>query len=36
MPKFAKSYMYLGMTLNKLEDFPNACYAFERAIEIEM
>ena len=31
---FAHSYMYLGTTLSKLEDFDNACIAYERAIEM--
>ena len=27
--------MYLGITLNKLDDFESACQAFEKALEIE-
>jgi Bardet-Biedl syndrome 4 protein len=27
--------MYLGITLNKLGDFDNACGAFKKAIELE-
>jgi Bardet-Biedl syndrome 4 protein len=27
--------MYLGITLNKLDDFENACQAFEKALELE-
>ena len=34
-PDFASSYMYLGITLSKLEDFSNACAAYEKAIELE-
>ncbi len=34
-PNFANSYMYLGISLNKLEDYENSCSAFERALEIE-
>lgn len=30
---YASSYMYLGITLNRLGDFENACGAFEKAIE---
>jgi len=26
--------MYLGITLNKLDDFESACQAFEKALEI--
>lgn len=32
---FSNSYMYLGITLNKLNDFESACQAFEKALEIE-
>ena len=32
---FASSYMYLGITLTKLDDFENACAAYEKAIELE-
>ena len=34
-PDFAHSYMYLGLSLSRLEDFENACLAYERAIELE-
>ena len=27
--------MYLGITLNKLDDFESACQAFEKALEIQ-
>lgn len=27
--------MYLGITLDKLNDFKSACQAFERALELE-
>ena len=27
--------MYLGITLNKLNDFESACQAFEKALEID-
>lgn len=27
--------MYLGITLNRLNDFESACQAFEKALEIE-
>lgn len=32
---FPSSYMYLAITLNRLEDFENACSAYEKAIEME-
>jgi len=32
---FSNSYMYLGITLNKLDDFESACQAFEKAIQLE-
>ena len=32
---FASSYMYLGITLARLEDFENACAAYEKAIRME-
>ena len=32
---FSNSYMYLGITLNALEDFESACQAFEKALELE-
>lgn len=31
----AHLYMYLGLCLNRLEDFPNACMAMERAVDLE-
>ncbi len=34
-PDFASSYMYLGMTLGRLDDFDNACAAFAKAIELD-
>lgn len=34
-PDFASSYMYLGITLSRLEDFDNACAAYEKATEME-
>ena len=34
-PDFASSYMYLAVTLGRLDDFENACSAFEKAIEME-
>ncbi|KAF0980452.1 hypothetical protein FDP41_013666 [Naegleria fowleri] len=34
-PNFASTYMYLGITLNRLDDFENACSAYEKAIEME-
>ena len=34
-PNFANSYMYLGISLNKLDDYENSCSAFERALEVE-
>ena len=32
---FASSYMYLAVTLVRLEDFDNACQAYEKALEID-
>ena len=32
---FSNSYMYLGITLDKLDDFESACQAFEKALEIQ-
>lgn len=32
---FAASYMYLAVTLARLDDFPNACSAYEKAIDME-
>jgi len=34
-PDFPSSYMYLAVTLNRLDDFENACAAYEKAIEME-
>jgi tetratricopeptide (TPR) repeat protein len=34
-PDFANSYMYLGITLSRLDDFENACSAYEKALEME-
>ena len=34
-PDFPSSYMYLGITLNRLDDFENACAAYEKAIDME-
>jgi len=34
-PDFSNSYMYLAITLNKLNDFESACAAFAKAIEME-
>jgi Bardet-Biedl syndrome 4 protein len=34
-PDFASSYMYLAITLNRLDDFDNACSAYEKAIGME-
>ncbi|TMW64964.1 hypothetical protein Poli38472_009131 [Pythium oligandrum] len=34
-PDFPSSYMYLAITLGRLDDFENACSAFEKAIEME-
>lgn len=32
---FSNSYMYLGITLDKLNDFESACQSFEKALELE-
>lgn len=32
---FSNTYMYLGITLDKLNDFESACQAFERALQME-
>lgn len=32
---FASSYMYLGICLSRLDDFENACSAYEKAIHME-
>lgn len=34
-PEFSSSYMYLGVTLARLDDFENACCAYEKALELE-
>ena len=34
-PDFGNSYMYLGLTLNRLKDFDSACQAFAKALELE-
>lgn len=34
-PDFASSYMYLGITLARLEDIDNACSAYDKALTIE-
>ena len=34
-PDFASSYMYLAITLNRLDDFENACAAYDKAIAME-
>jgi Bardet-Biedl syndrome 4 protein len=34
-PDFASSYMYLAITLSRLDDFENACSAYEKAIDME-
>jgi Bardet-Biedl syndrome 4 protein len=34
-PDFGNSYMYLGLTLNRLNDFDSACQAFAKALELE-
>lgn len=34
-PDFPSSYMYLGITLNRLDDSENACAAYEKAIDME-
>ena len=34
-PDFASAYMYLGVTLVRLNDFENACQAYEKALEID-
>merc|ERR1711988_1953726 len=34
-PDFASSYMYLAITLNRLDDFENACSAYEKALEMD-
>ena len=34
-PDFPSSYMHLGITLNRLDDFENACAAYEKAIDMD-
>lgn len=34
-PDFAHSYMYLAITLSRLDDFDNACAAYEKAIQMD-
>lgn len=34
-PNFAMTYMYIGITFNRLDDFENSCQAFNKAIEME-
>lgn len=34
-PDFPSSYMYLAITLSRLDDFVNACSAYEKAIDME-
>ena len=34
-PDFSNSYMYLGITLNHLNDFESACQAFQKALKLE-
>lgn len=34
-PDFASSYMYLAITLNRLDDFDNACAAYDKALSME-
>lgn len=34
-PDFAFSYVYLAVTLARLDDFQNACSAYEKALELE-
>merc|ERR1711934_1289464 len=34
-PDFPSTYMYLGITLSRLDDFENACSAYEKSIEME-
>ena len=33
-PSYARSYMYLAVTLSRLEDFDNSCSAYEKALEL--
>jgi Bardet-Biedl syndrome 4 protein len=34
-PDNVNSYMYLGITLNRLEDFESSCSAFEKALSLD-
>merc|ERR1712093_635768 len=34
-PDFPSSYMYLAITLSRLDDFANACSAYEKALDME-
>jgi len=34
-PDFAASYMYLAITLSRLEDFDNSCSAYEKSIQLD-
>ena len=34
-PDNVNSYMYLGITLNKLDDFSSSCQAFEKALVLD-
>ncbi|CAN0140860.1 unnamed protein product [Pylaiella littoralis] len=34
-PDFAASYMYLAITLARLDDFDNACSAYEKALDLD-
>lgn len=34
-PDFASSYAYLGLCLSRIDDFDNACSAYEKAIHME-
>ena len=34
-PDFAATYMYLAITLARLDDFDNSCAAYEKSIEID-
>ncbi len=34
-PDFANSYMYLAVTLARLEDFDNACAGYEKACQMD-
>jgi Bardet-Biedl syndrome 4 protein len=33
-PSYARAYMYLAIALARLEDFENACSAYDKAIEL--